>query len=343
VSKNDIVEFLKGLISEQAGVAINKISVTDYLTSYGIDSVGVVNATQKLSDFLGTPVAAIDVFTASCITDLANFSEDLLSKTQPQLPSNPINVPEADIDCTVSAVEVSTSRQWGIRLLQFLALIYISIILAWPAYLSITAFLNSSMCVSKSVAGVPGLNYIISLIFAPLAWILCITSTCVCISLLGSSLLGPNCELASDISIYSMAFVKWWALYKAQEISSKVLATHLRGTVFLKYWFEMFGARIGSSVLLDTVDITDPALVAIGDEVVIAEGVLVQSHEVKNGILSLHPIKIGKCSSIGPYAVVQKGSVIGESAQVQALQKVGGDEHVLFPDKVNNIDKVCYT
>ncbi|WJX51731.1 hypothetical protein P8452_37899 [Trifolium repens] len=195
------------------------------------------------------------------------------------------------------------------------------------------------MCVSKSVAGVPGLNYIISLIFAPLAWILCITSTCVCISLLGSSLLGPNCELASDISIYSMAFVKWWALYKAQEISSKVLATHLRGTVFLKYWFEMFGARIGSSVLLDTVDITDPALVAIGDEVVIAEGVLVQSHEVKNGILSLHPIKIGKCSSIGPYAVVQKGSVIGESAQVQALQKVGGDEHVLFPDKVNNIDK----
>ncbi|KAK2382141.1 long-chain-fatty-acid--AMP ligase FadD26 [Trifolium repens] len=339
VSKNDIVEFLKGLISEQTGVAINKISVTDNLTSYGIDSVGVVNATQKLSDFLGTPVAAIDVFTASCITDLANFSEDLLSKTQPQLPSNPINVTEADIDCTVSAVEVSKSRQWGIRLLQFLALIYISIMLAWPAYLSITAFLNSSMCVSKSVAGVPGLNYIISLIFAPLAWILCITSTCVCISLLGSSLLGPNCELASDISIYSMAFVKWWALYKAQEISSKVLATHLRGTVFLKYWFEMFGARIGSSVLLDTVDITDPALVAIGDEIVIAEGVLVQSHEVKNGILSLHPIKIGKCSSIGPYAVVQKGSVIGESAQVQALQKVGGDEHVLFPDKVNNIDK----
>jgi acyl carrier protein len=343
VSKNDIVEFLKGLISEQTGVAINKISVTDNLTSYGIDSVGVVKATQKLSDFLGTPVAAIDVFTASCITELANFSEDLLSKTQPQLPSNPTDVPEADIYCTESAVEVSKSRQWGIRLLQFLALIYISIMLAWPAYLSITAFLNSSMCVSKSVAGVPGLNYIISLIFAPLAWILCITSTCVCISLLGSSLLGPNCELASDISIYSMAFVKWWALYKAQEISSKVLATHLRGTVFLKYWFEMFGARIGSSVLLDTVDITDPALVAIGDEVVIAEGVLVQSHEVKNGILSLHPIKIGKCSSIGPYAVVQKGSVIGESAQVQALQKVGGDEHVPFPDKVNNIDKVCYT
>ena len=342
ISKNDILEFLKGLISEQTGVAVDKISVTDNLTSYGIDSIGVVKATQKLSEFLGTPVAAIDVFTASCIQELASFSEDLLLKTQPQLSSNATDVPEADIDCSESVVEVSKSRQLGIRLLQFLALLYISIMLASPAYLSITAFLNSSLCASKSIAEAPWLNYIISLIFAPLAWILCIASTCICISLFGSSLVGLNFEQASDISIYSMDFVMWWALYKTREISSKVLATHLRGTVFLKYWFEMLGARIGSSVLLDTVDITDPALVSIGDEAVIAEGVLVQSHEVKNGILSLHPINIGKCSSIGPYAVVQKGSVIGKSVEVQALQKVAEGEHVLKPDKLNNIDKVCY-
>ncbi|KEH30270.1 AMP-binding enzyme [Medicago truncatula] len=339
ISKNDILEFLKRLISEQTGVAVDKISVTDNLTSYGIDSIGVVKATQKLSDFLGTPVAAIDVFTASCIQELASFSEDLLSKTQPQLSNNPSDVPEVDIDCTEPVVEVSKSRKLGIRSLQFLALIYISIMLASPAYLSITAFLNSSLSASKSVAGVPWLNYIFSLIFAPLAWILCIASTCVCISLFGSSLVGLNYEHASDISIYSTDFVKWWALYKTQEISSKVLATHLRGTVFLKYWFEMLGARIGSSVLLDTVDITDPTLVSIGDEAVVAEGVLVQSHEVKNGILSLHPIKIGKCSSIGPYAVVQNGSVIGESVEVHALQKVAEGEHVLKSDKLKSIDK----
>ncbi|CAK8575846.1 unnamed protein product [Lathyrus sativus] len=339
INKNDIVEFLKVLISEQTGVPIDNVSITDNLTSYGIDSIGVVKATQKLSDFLGTPVAAIDVFTASCIQELANFSEDLLSKTQTQLSNNPSEVLEVEIDSTESVVEVSKSRQLGIRLLQFLALIYISIMLASPAYLSVTSFLNSSLCANKSVAGVPWSNYIISLVFAPLAWILCIASTCICISVFGSSLLGLNYELTSDISIYSMDFVKWWALYKTQEISSKILATHLRGTVFLNYWFEMLGARIGSSVLLDTVDITDPALVSIGDEVVVAEGVLVQSHEVKKGVLSLHPIRIGNCSSIGPYAVVQKGSVVGESVEVQALQKVGGGEHVLKPNNLDNIDK----
>ncbi|KAJ1377059.1 Trimeric LpxA-like superfamily [Sesbania bispinosa] len=250
-----------------SGIPISNISVTDNMSSYGIDSIGVVKATQKLSDFLGVPVAAIDVFSASCIQELANFSENLLLKSQPQLMSNPSHAPEAEIDSTELVVDVSKSRQWGIHLLQLLALIYISIMLVSPAYLSITAFLS----------------------FIP------------------------------------------------NEISSKVLAIHLKGTVFLKYWFEMLGARIGSSVLLDTVDITDPSLVSIGDEVVIAEGVLVQSHEVKNGLLSFLPIRISRNSSIGPYAVIQKGSVIKEGAEVQPLQKVEAGQHVLKPSKLNNV------
>ena len=341
ISNKEIVEFLKKLISEQAGIPATDISVTDNITSYGVDSIGVVKATQKLSDFLGVPVAAIDVFSASCIQELANFSENLLLKSQPQLVSNPSYGPEAEIDSVELVVDMSKSRQWGIRLLQLLALIYITLMLVFPAYLSITAFLSFNSNVSESVDGIPWSNYLISLTLAPISWILCMVSTCICISFFGNSFLRPNYALTPDISIYSMDFVKWWALYKTQEISSKVLAVHLRGTVFLKYWFEMLGARIGSSVLLDTVDITDPSLVSIGDEAVIAEGVLVQSHEVKNGLLSFNPIRIGKNSSIGPHAVIQKGSVIKEGAEVQSLQKVEGGQHVLKPAKLNNVDKVC--
>ncbi|KAK7272024.1 hypothetical protein RJT34_28363 [Clitoria ternatea] len=337
ISNKEIVECLKKLISEQSGIPISNISVTDSMSTYGIDSISVVKASQKLSDFLGVPVAAIDVFTASCIQELANFSENLVLKSQPQLLSNSSHAPEADIDSTEVIVDVSRSLQWGIRLLQFLALTYVSMMLVSPAYLSITAFLSSVSNVSELVNGIPRSNYFISLILAPLSWILCMVSTCICISFFGISFLRPNYAIAPDISIYSMDFVKWWALYKTQEISSKVLATHLRGTVFLKYWFEMLGARIGSSVLIDTVDITDPSLVSIGDEAVIAEGVLVQSHEVRNGILSFLPIRIGKNSSIGPYAVIQKGSVLKEGVEVQPLQKVEGGQQVLKPAKFNNV------
>ncbi|KAJ8565200.1 hypothetical protein K7X08_007776 [Anisodus acutangulus] len=111
------------------------------------------------------------------------------------------------------------------------------------------------------------------------------------------------------------------------------MAVHLRGTVFLKYWFQVFGARIGSSVILDTIDISYPALVSIGDGAVIAEGALIQGHEVKNGMLSFLPVRIGKSCSVGPYAVLQKGSVLAEGTEVASLQKTSAS-------KSNNSKKV---
>ena len=337
LSHKGIVEFLRGLVSEQTGIPINKISDTENLVSYGIDSIGVVRAAQKLSDFLGVPVGAVDIFTATCISDLASFSEDLLIKSKPQIMSTPSYDLETEIDSAELMVEISKSWQLVIWLFQLLALIYVTGMLVFPAYLSITSFTSFSSAIHIELDGIPWLHYLASLTLAPLAWILCIFSTCICIALFGNSFLRPNYALTPKISIWSIDFVKWWALYKAQEVSSKVLAVHLRGTVFLKYWFEMLGARIGSSVLLDTIDITDPSLVSIGDRVVIAEGALVQSHEVKNGVLSFSTIRIGRDSSVGPYAVIQKGSVLGEEAEVPPLQKVEGGKPLLKSAKANNV------
>ncbi|XP_057472971.1 uncharacterized protein LOC130761485 [Actinidia eriantha] len=337
LSNKEITEFLKGLVSEQTGISINKISINENLVAYGIDSIGVVRAAQKLSDFLGVPVGAVDIFTATCIEELASFSEDLLKKSQPQLTTTLSHLPEPEIDSAELVTEVSRSFQLGICLLQLLALIYVSAMLILPSYLSVSAF-TTIISLSHTIIGVcPWLQYTISLAFAPLGWILCIFLTCICIAFFGNSFLQPNYALNPEISIWSVDFVKWWALYKAHEVSARVMAVHLRGTMVLNYWFQMLGARIGSSVLLDTVDITDPSLVSIGDGAVIAEGALVQGHEVKNGILSFLPIRIGKNSSVGPYAVIQKGSVVGEEVEVPALQKTGAGR----PASKSNIQKVA--
>lgn len=335
----EIVEFLKELISEQTGIPVSKISTTANLTSYGIDSIGVVRAAQKLSDYLGVPVGAVDIFTATSIEDLVSFSEDIVTKSQPQDMRISASLPEPEVNFSELLTEVSLSHQLGIMSLQFLALIYVSILLILPAYLSISVFLKMISASHNLINGTPWAPYMLSLAFAPLAWILCIFSTCSCIALFGNSFLQPNYALIPEISIWSLDYVKWWTLYKAQEVSSKVLAVHLKGTVLLNYWFQMFGAKIGSCVVLDTVDITDPALVSIGDGVVIAEGVLIQGHEMRNGILSFHPIRIGKSSSIAPYAAIQRGSVLGEGTEVPALQ-ITDEGKPISKSKANNIQKV---
>ncbi|KAJ9555327.1 hypothetical protein OSB04_009941 [Centaurea solstitialis] len=240
ISKGEIVQFLKKLLSDQTGIPTASISVTESLISYGIDSIGVVRAAQKLSAFLGIPVGAIDIFTATCIDDLADFAEDLLRKSFPKLPSP---LPDNKTSSVKFSTEVSSSRRLGIWTFHIIALLYISFLMMIPLFVSVSTFTTLISEISRLMDRTPWFGYLISLTCAPLAWMFCIGST----------------------------------------------------------------SKIGSSVLLDTVDITDPYLVTIGDGAVIAEGSLVQSHEVKNGVLSLQAIRIGENSCVGPYAVIQKG------------------------------------
>ncbi|RZC83134.1 hypothetical protein C5167_045919 [Papaver somniferum] len=339
LSKQEIIHFLQKLVSEQTGISIEKISATEGLVSYGIDSIGVVRAAQKLSDFLGVPVGAVDIFTATCIDDLARFSENLLHKSQQQSVSAAASHnSEIEMHSDKPEIEVSGFRKMGIWLLQFLAIIYASTMLVLPAYVSVSACLSLLSCTLKLTGQTPILSYLMPLALAPVAWILCMLLTCLCISLFGNSFLQPNYALNPEISIWSLDFVKWWTLYKVQQVAGRVLGVHLRGTVFLKFWFEMLGAKIGSLVLLDTIDITDPSLVSIGDGSVISEGVLIRSHEVKNGTLSFLPVRIGRKSSVGPYAVIQKGSILTEDSDILPLQKTDGAT-LICTDKASKMNK----
>jgi len=134
--------------------------------------------------------------------------------------------------------------------------------------------------------------------------------------------------------------VKWWALNKAQSLAAKMLAVHLKGTIFLNYWLKMQGARIGSSVVIDTIDITDPSLLAVADGAVIAEGVLILGHEVRNEVLSFRHVKIGQKASISPYAVLQKGTIVPNGVVVPPLQKTEQGKSTCLASKASAYMKV---
>lgn len=335
---SEIIEFLTQIVSDQAGIPKDKISPTDSLPSYGFDSIAVVRAAQKLSDFLGIPVGAIDIFTASCIAELASFLENLARKSQPQLEPDVSHSAEDENLVITDATSLDLSV-FATGTLQLLALTYVCFILLLPAYLASSMYM--SMISSVSLVKSSLLSYLSSLVLAPIAWICYALFTSLSLATLGKPFLQPNYVLTPDISIWSVDFVKWWALNKAQSLASKMLAVHLKGTVFLNYWFKMQGARIGSHVVIDTVDITDPSLLAVADDAVIAEGVLIQSHEVRNEVLSFRHIKIGQKASIGPYAVIQKGTVVHGGVVVPPLQKTEQGKSAYPPSGASAYMKVA--
>ncbi|KAH9298083.1 hypothetical protein KI387_029765 [Taxus chinensis] len=81
------------------------------------------------------------------------------------------------------------------------------------------------------------------------------------------------------------------------------------------------GANIRKDVVLDNIDITDPSLVSIADEVVVSEGATLESHQVKNGMLVLGPVRIGSRASIGPFSFLQMGTILASEAIVPALHR----------------------
>ncbi|PNT61291.1 hypothetical protein BRADI_5g13250v3 [Brachypodium distachyon] len=318
-SSKEIVEFLTQIVSDQSGIPKDKISPTGSLPSYGFDSIAVVRAAQKLSDFLGTPVGAIDIFAASCISELASFLENLLPKSQPLLASD-LSCSSEDESLVVPIDITADFSVLATGILQSIALIYVCFMLLLPAYLASSTYMH--MLYSVSLVKSSLMRYLTSLVMAPIAWIFYVILTSLSLSILGKSFLQPNYALTPNVSIWSVDFVKWWALNKAQGLAAKMLAVHLKGTVFLNYWFKMQGARIGSSVVIDTVDITDPSLLVVADGAVIAEGALIQGHEVRDGVLSFRRVRIGREASIGPYAVLQKGTTVDDGAVVPPLQKI---------------------
>jgi carbonic anhydrase/acetyltransferase-like protein (isoleucine patch superfamily) len=205
-------------------------------------------------------------------------------------------------------------------MMQILGILYMGTLLIFPA-LYIYEQLVEIITPCNLLAAV-----ILSTFLVPLAWILYIAIEAVVLCSFGAKVLLPlnRKSQPSALPLWSVSYVRWWTNYRLQDFASSTLACYLRGTVFLSYWYRLMGAEIDDGVLLETNDITDPALVSIGSGTVIGEGATLQSHEVNSG-----SIRIGRECVVGPHAVVQSGSTLHSGSKVGALGKTEVGEHVL--------------
>jgi non-ribosomal peptide synthetase-like protein len=136
---------------------------------------------------------------------------------------------------------------------------------------------------------------------------------------------------SGTFSIHSGFYLRKWVMGLASEVTLETLSS-LYATVFMRVWYRMMGATIGrgteiSSNLAGRYDLID-----LGKNNFVGDEVILGDEEIRNGYMTLNPIKTGDRVFFGNSAVVNGGAVIGDGALIGVKSKlppslqVGADE-----------------
>lgn len=82
-------------------------------------------------------------------------------------------------------------------------------------------------------------------------------------------------------------------------------------------FYRMMGMKIGKGVVINTTQISDPAMITLEDYVTIGGSVTMFGHYGQKGYLIIAPVVIKRGANIGLKASIMGGSFIGENAVVK--------------------------
>ncbi|MBL8993988.1 MAG: peptide synthetase, partial [Spirochaetia bacterium] len=110
------------------------------------------------------------------------------------------------------------------------------------------------------------------------------------------------------------------AIYEA--ISVPFLLDYCRGTPWLPVLLRLLGTRVGKKVWMNTTDLTEFDMVAIGDEAALGEDSGPQTHLFEDRVMKVGRITIGARTTVGAHSVILYDSEIGENVLIEALSLV---------------------
>lgn len=114
-----------------------------------------------------------------------------------------------------------------------------------------------------------------------------------------------------------------WVRYSIVSHIVRLLAgTALRATPMWVWYLRLDGAQIGSRVWVNSLGITDHALIEFGDDVVIGAGAHLSGHTAERGYIKTDRIRLGRRTTVGVNTIVGIGVVTGPDCQIGALSYV---------------------
>ena len=115
---------------------------------------------------------------------------------------------------------------------------------------------------------------------------------------------------------YSIDFLKWFIHNSLTYLVRYTFLEFITPTPFNLLFFKLMGMKIGRGTQINSSNISDPALIELGEFVTIGGSATLCAHYGMGGYLILAPVKIGNNVTIGLKASVMGGVEIGDGAKI---------------------------
>ena len=118
-----------------------------------------------------------------------------------------------------------------------------------------------------------------------------------------------------SVFVWRLEFVN--GLYEF--LTTPLLLEALQGTPLLPWYLRLLGARIGRRTYIHTTGFLEWDLVEIGDEAVVNEDCVLQTHLFEDRVLKAARLRVGRRCEIGAASVVLYDSVMEDGSRLDAL------------------------
>ncbi len=115
---------------------------------------------------------------------------------------------------------------------------------------------------------------------------------------------------------FSLQSVPWYIHNALTYIVRYTFLEFVTPTPLNTLFYKMMGMKIGKGVHINTTNISDPALIEIGDFVTIGGSAHIIAHYGQKGYLVLSRVKIGNGVNIGLKATIMGDTIIGTGAMI---------------------------
>jgi non-ribosomal peptide synthetase-like protein len=206
--------------------------------------------------------------------------------------------------------EASWSRKAGLTGLYAAMLLLLPPITLIPIIPAFYLFDN----LSDVVGNMLGLNYLS--VLPVLAWPTAIVLIVITVLLIAAVrwIVLPRVK-AGTYSIYSWFYVRKCFVALATELTLETLSS-LYATVYMRMWYRLMGAKIGKGAEISTNLAGRYDLIEIGEKCFIADEAVLGDEDIRNGWMTLEPMRIGSRVFVGNDAVAPPGVNIPEGTLI---------------------------